>query len=110
MMKTAMKMAFGAAMMALLAGTAANAATPWQKGHPRRTEVNMRLTHQDHRITDERREGDLTRGQARDLRAENRGLRNEERFDASRDHGHITRSEKRALNRQENAVSHQIGR
>ncbi len=110
MMKIAMKMAFGAAMMALLAGTGANAATPWQKTHPRRTEVNLRLAHQERRITAERREGEITRGQARDLRAEDRGLRNEERFDASRDHGHITKTEKRALNRQENAVSRQIGR
>ncbi len=110
MKTTAIKMALGAAMMALLAGTAANAATPWQKAHPRRTEVNMRLAHQERRITAERRDGEITRGQARDLRAEDRGIRGEERLEASRDHGHITKTEKRSLNRQENTVSRQIGR
>ena len=106
MKTTAIKMALGAAMMALLAGTAANAATPWQKAHPRRTEVNMRLAHQERRITAERRDGEITR----DLRAEDRGIRGEERLEASRDHGHITKTEKRSLNRQENTVSRQIGR
>lgn len=110
MKTTAMTLAFGAVMMALVAGTAANAATPWQKAHPRRTEVNMRLAHQERRITAERREGEITRGQARDLRAEDRGIRHEERFDASRDGSHITKGEKRTLNRQENGVSRQIGR
>jgi len=110
MTKMTMKMAFGAAMIALLAGTGANAATPWQKHHPRRTEVNMRLAHQERRITEERRDGDLTRRQARDLRAEDRGIRNEERFDASHDRGHITKGEQRSLNRQENGLSRQIGR
>ena len=110
MLKMSMKMAFGAAMIALLAGTGANAATPWQKAHPRRTEVSLRIAHQERRITAERRDGDLSRGQARDLRAEDRGLRGEARLDAARDGGHITRTEQRKLNRQENAVSRQINR
>jgi len=110
MTKMTMKMAFGAALIALLAGTGANAATPWQKHHPRRTEVNMRLAHQERRIAEERREGELTRRQAHELRAQDRGIRNEERFDASRDGSHITKGEQRSLNRQENAVSRQIGR
>ena len=105
------KMILGAAMIAMLAGTTgANAATAWQKEHPRRTEVNMRLAQQNRHITEERREGELTRTGARDLRAQDRGLRAEERLDASRDRGHITRGEQRRLNRQENGVSREIGK
>jgi hypothetical protein len=96
--------------VALAGASGADATTRWQASHPRRAEVNGRLAHQNQRITAERRDGQLTRGQARDLRAEDRGIRGQERFDASRDGGHITRQEKRQLNREENGVSRQIGR
>ena len=65
---------------------------------------------ENRRIATERREGELSRGQARELRTEDRGIRAEERFDASKDRSHITRGEQRRLNRQENGVSRQIGR
>jgi hypothetical protein len=101
---------FGLCLAAVAgAATVASAETPWQAHHPRRAEVNARLARQNHRITREVREGELTRGQARDLRAEDRGIRGQERFDASHDRGHITRAEQRQLNREENQVSRQIG-
>ena len=96
--------------MAAGVATAALAETPWQAHHPRRAEVNHRLANQNRRINTERRDGAITRTQARDLHAEDRGLRAQERFDASRDRGHITRAEHRRLNREENGVSRQIGR
>jgi hypothetical protein len=97
--------------VACLAGaTAASAGTPWQNNHPRRVEVNHRLANQSRRIGAERRDGQITRAQAHALRAEDRGVRAQERFDASRHGGHITRREQRQLNRQENRVSRQIGR
>jgi hypothetical protein len=85
-------------------------ASGWRANHPRRAEVNARLNNQGHRITTERREGEITAAQAHDLHAEDRGIRAQERFDASNNGGHITRAEDRSLNAQENAVSHQIGR
>jgi hypothetical protein len=72
--------------------------------------VNTRLARQNARITRERREGELSMAQARDLRGEDRGIRDQERFDASHDGGHITRAEQHQLNQEENGVSHQIGR
>jgi len=84
-------------------------ASDWNAHHPRRHEVNARLNHQNHRITQERKEGELTKGQAMDLRAEDRGIRAQERYDASKDGGHITRAEKAHLNHEENGVSRQIG-
>jgi hypothetical protein len=92
----------------LTAGSAS--AMGWRANHPRRAEVNARLNHQDHRINTERREGEITGAQAHDLHAEDRGIRADERFDASQNGGHITKSEQRSLNGQENAVSQQIGR
>lgn len=89
--------------------TGASAETPWQRRHPRRVEVNHRLIHQNHRITRERREGEISKAQAHDLRAEDRGVRGQERYDASHDNGHITRAEQHQLNQEENGVSQQIG-
>ena len=100
---------FAATVLAGSAGTAF-ADTPWQESHPRREEVNNRLGNQDHRINQERREGELGRGQARQLHREDRHIRQEERRMAARDGGHITRADQRILNRQENHVSRQIGR
>jgi hypothetical protein len=104
------KNAIAIALMGILlsAGAATSAsASPWTRHHPRRAEVNARLMHQNLRID---REGKITGMQARDLHAEDRGIRAEERYDASKDGSHITRREDRTLNHQENAVSGQIGR
>lgn len=93
------------------AGFATSAdAAGWRAHHPRRTEVNSRLHNQYRRINTERREGEITRTQARDMHAEDRGIRGQERFDASHDDGHITRAEKTQLNHEENGVSGQIRR
>lgn len=82
--------------------SAATAET-WAQAHPRRAEVNERLAHQNARITQGVREGQLTPGQARALRADDRAIRAEERADAAVNGGHITRGEQNRLNRQENA-------
>jgi len=82
----------------------------WNQNHPRRTEVNARLNNQNWRINQERREGEISRGEARALHAQDRFIRTEERFMAAQHGGHITRAEQRALNQQENAVSREIGR
>jgi hypothetical protein len=98
-------------LAALVAGlsTSAMADTVWQKKHPRREEVNQRLANQNRRIHQERKEGDLTRAQARKLHKEDRRIRKEERLMARQNGGGITKQEQKALNQQENAVSKQIG-
>jgi hypothetical protein len=82
----------------------------WARAHPRREEVNQRLANHNRRITQERKEGELTKVQATKLRREDRQIRREERVMASHNGGHITKAEQRALNQQENAVSKQIGK
>jgi hypothetical protein len=104
-------LSFAAAMVSLagLVGTA-SADTTWQKNHPRREQVNNRLANQNQRIHQEVKEGELTRGQAAKLHKEDHQIRKEERLMASQNGGHITKSEQRVLNQQENGVSRQIGR
>jgi hypothetical protein len=95
-----------------LTGTAfaADSDTQWQKNHPRREQVNNRLAHQNKRINQERKEGELTKAQARKLHSEDHAIRQEERTMASTNHGHITKAEQKSLNQQENQVSKQIGK
>jgi len=97
--------------LGVVGGTAelANAGT-WNQNHPRRAEVNTRLANQNQRINRELREGEISRGEARALHAQDRFIRTEERFMARQHSGHITRAEQSALNQQENAVSREIGR
>jgi len=99
---------------AIVLGTGVSASafadTPWQQAHPRREQVNDRLAHQNHRIDQQRREGEIGRAQAHRLHRDDHQLRREERLMASQDGGHITRADQRALNQQENHISRQIGR
>jgi hypothetical protein len=113
MVSSKVRWALSAAFAGLfVAATAADAAaeTRWQQNHPRRVEVNRRLNNLNRRIDQERREGEIGRGQARAMHGEVHQLRREERGDARFDNSHITRPEQGALNRQENAISNQIGR
>jgi hypothetical protein len=101
-----------AAATLALSGLASNAMadTKWQKDHPRREQVNNRLKNQNKRIHQEVKEGELSKGQAAKLHREDRSIRREERTMASTNGGHITKTEQKALNQQENQVSKQIGR
>jgi len=105
----ALALAVGLAIVGASIGTA-TAETKWERNHPRRDQVNDRLANQNRRINQELKEGELTKSQANALHREDRTIRNEERAMAKFDHSHITRAEQKALNQQENAVSHQIGR
>lgn len=96
--------AFGLTLLAMAPVQAGD----WQQNHPRRAQVNGRLGNQGRRIDQGVRNGTLTRGQARQLHQEDRGIRQEERQDAAQNGGHISRQEQRQLNRQENAESRQI--
>jgi hypothetical protein len=111
-MKPSMKITMLPLAVTMLATslTGAMAQTAWDRDHPRRDQVNDRLSNQNQRINREVREGELTKGQAQHLHAEDRAIRNEERSMAGFNHGHITGAEQKALNQQENAVSHQIGK
>ena len=82
----------------------------WAKQHPRRAEVNARLTHQDKRIKTEVAEGEMSKAKAAKLHKEDRAIRQEERDMAAQNGGHITKAEQKVLNQQEDKVSKQIGK
>lgn len=86
------------------------AANRWEHRHPRRDQVLDRVERQDRRIHDERREGDITKEQARALRLSDRSIRLQHRADARANDGHITRAEQRTLNQELNANSKAIGK
>jgi hypothetical protein len=76
--------------------------------HPRRKEVNHRLSHQNARIHNKVAEGKMSKKEAGKLHHEDHQIRHEEKAMASQNHGHITKQEKKTLNQQENHVSKQI--
>ena len=96
-------------LFAVSAAGAASADTAWENTHPRRDQVNDRLEHQNRRIHQEVKEGELTHVQAARLHRQDHRVRQEERATASRHGGHITKAEQAALNRQENRISREIG-
>jgi hypothetical protein len=101
------------AVVTLFASTIASsvmAETQWEKNHPRRDQVNDRLANQDKRIHQEVKEGEMSKAKAARLHKEDRQVRKEERVMASQNGGHITKQEQKTLNRQENAISKQIGK
>ena len=103
--------AMGVCMVVLACvSSTALAETAWAKAHPRRAQVNERLIHQQHRITQQVKEGELTHAQALELRHDDHAIRAEERALAAQQGGHITKAQQRALNHQENQVSRAIGK
>lgn len=106
--KTLIAAALGVSLGGLLAPAMAD--TQWQKDHPRREQVNNRLANQNQRIKQERKEGEITKGQAAKLHREDHTIRKEERAMASTNNSHVTKAEQKALNQQENQVSRQIGK
>ncbi len=76
--------------------------------HPRRAEVNQRLANQNQRIDRKVADGKMTAAQGAELHKDDHQIRQEERSMASQNGGHITKTEQRALNQQENRDSSQI--
>jgi hypothetical protein len=98
-----------AALCSIAIAGGAMADTQWDKNHPRRDQVNDRLENQNKRINQEVKEGEMGKRKAAQLHRDDHKIRKEERLMASQNGGHITKTEQRALNQQENAVSRKIG-
>ncbi len=88
---------------------AASADTLWQRNHPRRAEINERLTHENIRIDRAYRMGAISLTRAHRLHAEDRAIRKQERVYASSQGGMITPRQSRVLNHEANRLSRQIG-
>ena len=97
-----------ATLVGSLGLTARVEAQTFNQTHPRRAEVNSRLENQNVRITNGVKDGQLTHGEAKAMRADDHAIRAEERADAAVNGGHITRAEQRNINNQESANSRAI--
>jgi hypothetical protein len=78
-MRTLAKTAIFVMSFALVGSTvsAAFAETQWERNHPRRDQVNDRLTNQNRRINHELKEGEITKQQANQLHREDHAIRHE---------------------------------
>jgi hypothetical protein len=72
-------------------------------------EVNSRLAHQNGRIHQEVKDGQMSRARAARLHAADHRIRMQERRMASRHDSHLTKREDVRLNREENRTSRRIG-
>jgi hypothetical protein len=86
------------ASLALAAGTAT-------AQEMRKDQVQDRIHDTNQRINQEYREGNISRGQARELKQENREIARETPHDE-----HLSRDEQRNINQQENVLNRQINR
>jgi len=108
--KITMTLAALATVGTMLAAPVFAQETQWDKDQPSRTEVNDRLKNQNKRITNEVKDGQINKAQAKNLRANDKTIHGEEKAMASQDNGHITKTDKRALNQQLNQNSQAIGK
>jgi len=111
-MKILSKLVLGFMSVASLAAVAAPASAEgtWGHRHPRQHEVLARDHHQLRRIAVERREGEITGGEARALRHRDRAIAMQDHRDARVNHGYISQREHRHLNRELNAEGRTINR
>ncbi len=80
----------------------------FKEKHPRRAEVNKRETNQKKRIKAGVKDGTITKDEAKEDRQNLRNIKGEERAEVKANGGHLTKSEQKDLNHQENANSRQI--
>jgi hypothetical protein len=103
------KLLLSAAALALIgAGSLASAGNASAYCAPYRHNVNPRIYHQDGRIYQGVRSGELTRGEARDLRHDDRQIHREEWRDRWANGGRLTPYERRDLQHDLNQQSREI--
>jgi hypothetical protein len=73
--------------------------------HPRRNQVNKRVKNQRARINQGVKSGELSKGQAQQLRANDNAIKAQEHADVKANGGHLTGAEQKQINQEENANS-----
>ena len=76
--------------------------------HPRVNQVNRRETHQQQRIGNGVKTGQLTPGETRRLERGEQRLQHNEKKDMAKDNGHLTKQDQHKLNREANHMSKRI--
>jgi len=78
------------------------------KDHPRRNEVNKRVANQRGRINQGVKNGKLTEQQSKQLKADDKAIKKQEHADVKANGGHLTKSEQKQFNQEENTDSRLI--
>jgi len=78
--------------------------------HPRRAEVNHRIDNQERQIGQDRRDGELSASQAKNLRQQDQSIKRQEEADVAANHGYLTGAEQAQLNKELNGVEQEIPR
>jgi hypothetical protein len=78
--------------------------------HPRVNQVNRRETHQQQRIANGVKSGQLKPGETKRLERGEQRLQNHEKKDMAKDNGHLTKHDQRQLNKEANHMSKRIYR
>jgi hypothetical protein len=77
-------------------------------GHPRVNQVNRRQEHQQQRIANGVKNGSLSPKETANLEKREASVQNREQKDMAKNGGHLTKSEQRGINRQQNRISKSI--
>jgi hypothetical protein len=77
-------------------------------GHPRVNQVNGREENQQERIGNGIKSGNLNSKQASNLEKRETSVQNREKADMAKNNGHLTKAEKKGINRQQNRISKSI--
>src|SRR6202142_1247190 len=77
-------------------------------GHPRVNEVNQREANQQKRIGNGLENGKLSPNQTANLEKREASVQNREQKDMAKNNGHLTKTEQRGINRQQNRISKSI--
>jgi hypothetical protein len=76
--------------------------------HPCVNQVNRRETHQQQRIANGVKSGQLTPGETKRLERGEQRLQNNEKKDMAKDNGHLTKHDQRQLSKEANHMSKRI--
>jgi hypothetical protein len=79
-------------------------------GHPRVNEVNAREENQQQRIANGVKNGQLNSRQTANLERRETAVQNREQRDMAKNNGHLTKSEQKGINRQQNRISRSIAK
>ncbi len=94
----------------VLVMTAALLAAPALMNAQSNSEINQRKVDQQQRIRQGVRSGQLTGHETAHLQRQEHAINHEERAMRAQDNGHLTRADRRVINRQQNAESARIYR
>lgn len=76
--------------------------------HPRVHQVNKRIVHQEKEITKDRKDGDITKVDAKEDRTDLKNINQQKKDMKKLDNGHLTKQDDKTLNQELNANQKQI--